>query len=122
MSLYWKDLEIVPGMLLEVDQYQHEAFDSSGKPVPVTWKILAFDSRKSNETYYNFTTGKKYSLEKVMKSRKLQAKLNLDILQIPACSDFMIVQEYHGGKEVYKRCYSLDMLGTVRSIRLVDRK
>ncbi|MBI9106392.1 MAG: hypothetical protein JEZ04_06555 [Spirochaetales bacterium] len=120
MSLYWKDLEIVPGMMLAVDQYQHEAFDSAGNPVAVMWKILSFGSRTSNEAYLDYSTGKKYPLEKVIKKKKLQARLNRDILQLPACSDFMVVQEYHDGKEVYKRCYNLDMLVTVRNIRVVD--
>jgi hypothetical protein len=120
MSLYWKDLEIVPGMLLAVEPYQIEIYNTAGRPAAIRWKILSFDSRKSDEAYLEYSTGKKYPLKRVIKKRKLQAKLSrAELLQIPACSDFMVVQEYHDGKEVYKRCYNLDMLGTVRNIRVV---
>lgn len=113
----------MPGMVLEVDQFQQEAFDNSGKPVVIWWKILSFGSRNSDEAYLDYSTGKKYTLKKVIKNKKLQARLNrADLLQLPACRDFMVVQEYHDGKEVYKRCYNLDMLASVRNIRVVDQK
>lgn len=123
MSLYWKDIEIVPGMLIEVDPYHHEVFNTAGLPAGIWWKILSFESRNSDEAYIDLASGKKYPLKKVIKNRRLQAKLNREeLLQMPAGSDFMIVEEYHDGKVVYKRCYNLDMLATVRNIRVVDRE
>lgn len=122
MSLYWKDFEIVPGMVLAVDPFQQEIFNNIGKPVVIWWEILSFESRNSDEAYFDYSTGKKYSLEKVIKKKKLQTKLaNNELLQLPACSDFMVVHEYHDEVKVYKRCYNLDMLGTLRNIRLVVR-
>ncbi|MBI9104290.1 MAG: hypothetical protein JEY99_17865 [Spirochaetales bacterium] len=122
MALYWKGIEIVPGMMLEVELYHHEAFDKTGKPVALRWKILSFDSRKSDEAYLDFSKGKKYPLKTVIKKKKLQSKLkNRQLLQLPTGNDFMVVQEYHDKKEVYKRCLSLDLLSTVREIRLAEQ-
>jgi len=122
MGLYWKDIEILPGMLLDVELYHHDVTDSAGNPVAIRWKILSFGTRKEGEAYYDYATGKKYTLQRVLKSRRLQVKLNRsEILQLPTGSEFMVVQEYHGDEDVFKRCYSLDMLGIVRNIRLVTR-
>ena len=121
MGLYWKDIEILPGMLLDVELFHQDAADSAGKPVSIRWEILAFDTRKEGDAYYEHATGKKYSLERVLKSRRLQAKLNRsELLQLPAGTDFMVVQEYHDGEAVYKRCYNLDTLANVRNIRIVS--
>ena len=120
MGLYWKDLEILPGMLLEVELYHHDATDSAGNPVSIRWEILAFDTRKEGDAYFEHATGKKYPLKRVLKSRRLQGKLKrAELLQLPAGSDFMVVEEYHDGKAVFKRCYNLDMLAAVRNIRPV---
>ena len=121
MSLYWKDIEIVPGMLLEVDQLHQEVFNSEGRAVNIRWKILSFGIRTRDEAYLNHSSGKKYPLKKVIKSKRLQAKLaREELLQLPACTDFMLVQEFHDGESAYKRCYNLDMLATVRNIKVVD--
>ncbi|HAK46161.1 MAG TPA: hypothetical protein DCO79_09635 [Spirochaeta sp.] len=120
MGLYWRDIEIVPGMLLEVDLLHHEAFSEDGTAVGIRWKILSFGSRKADEAYIDYASGKKYPISKVIKKRKLQARLERgELLQLPAGSEFMVVQEYHDGEAVCKRCYNLDMLQTVRNIRVI---
>lgn len=121
-SLYWKDLEIIPGMLLEVDLLQNEVFSSNGNPVRLWWKIMSFGSRNNDEAYLDYSTGKKYALKKVIKKRKLQAKLSqAELLQLPACSEFMVVQEFYDGESADKRCYNLDMLATVRNIKVIQQ-
>ena len=121
MGLYWKDIEIVPGMLLEMDMLHNEVFNSDGEALPIRWRILSFDSRKSDDAYIDYNTGRKYPMAKVIKKRRLQALLERNILlQLPAGSDFMIVEEFHGGETAGLRCYNLDMLQTVRNIRVVE--
>ena len=121
MSLYWKDIEIIPGMLLEMDFIHHEAFNDCGEPVRVRWKIISFGSREPDDAYLDCTTGKKYPMQKVLKKKKLQSKLQREeLLQLPSGSDFMVVQEFHDGEKVFKRCCNLDMLQTVRNIRVVE--
>ena len=119
MGLYWKDIEIVPGMLLSVEFIRPEAYNRDGEVAAVWWKILSFDSRDSSDAYIDYACGKKYPLEKVVRKRRLQARLERgELLQLPSGSDFMIVQEFHDGEPVYKRCYNLDMLHTIRNIRV----
>jgi len=121
MGLYWKELEIVCGMLLELDLYHHEVINSEGKFANIMWKVISFGSRKNDEAYLEYSNGKKYPIKKVIKNKRLQGKLNRkELLHIPACSDFMVVQEYHDGKEVLKRCYNLDMMGAIRNIRIIE--
>jgi len=120
MGLFWNDIEIVPGMLLEVDEFNYEVLDDEGHRAQVVWKILALDTKGRDEAYYQPSTGRKFPMKKVMKSRKLLRQLdNGDLIQIPACTDFLVVQEYHNRKPVLKRCYSLDMLGNIRDIKMV---
>ena len=121
MGLYWKDIEIIPGMLLDMDFLHHEAFNEDGHAMPVRWRIFSFGVRGGNEAYIDFASGKKYPMEKVVKKRRLQKKLErAEILQLPSGSDFMIVEEFHGGESMGKRCYNLDMLQSVRNIRVVQ--
>ncbi len=117
MSLYWKDIEIIPGMLLDVEFLRHEAYGKDGEPLAVQWKILYFGSRDSIDAYIEYSSGKKYPLQKVLKKKRLQSKIEQgELLQLPSGTEFMIVQELHGGKEVFKRCYNLDMLHMIRNI------
>ena len=104
-----------------MDLIHHEAYNDEGQAVVMKCKILSFGSRKSDDAYIDYSSGKQYPLEKVLKKRKLQNKLKEgELLQMPAGSDFMVVQEYHDGNEIYKRCCNLDMLATVRNIRIVE--
>jgi len=120
MALYWQDTEITPGMLLEVEELNYEVRNSSGGRARVVWKICALEQKKGDEAYYEPASGKKYSIKKVMKRSALSAKLESGaLIQIPASTDFLVVQEYHDGVPAFKRCYSLDMLATIRSIRVV---
>jgi len=121
MGLFWNDIEIVPGMLLEVDEFNYEVLDDEGRRAQVVWKILALETKGRDEAYYQPSTGRKFSMQKVMKSRKLLKKLDLgELIQIPACTDFLVLQEYHNSKPVLMRCYSLDMLGNIRDIRIAS--
>ena len=121
MSLYWKNIEIVPGMMLDVDLLHHEVFNDNGSPVRIRWKILSFGSRTGDDAYIEYSSGRKYPVKMVVKKKKLQRKLEREeLLQLPSGSDFMIVQEYHDGEAVYKRCYNLDLLQAVREIRVAD--
>lgn len=120
MGLYWKDLEILPGMLLDVELYHHDVTDSSGNPASIRWEILAFDKRKEGDSYFEYATGKKYTLKRVLRSGRLQGKLKrAELLQLAAGSDFMVVREFHNGEAVFQRCYNLDTLANVRNIRPV---
>ena len=122
MSLYWKDIEIKPGMLLEMDFIHHEAFNSDGLAVKIQWRVLSFGTRSSNDAYIDYISGKKYPMDRVVKKRRLQSKLErAELLQLPAGTDFMIVQEFHDGEETFKRCCNLDMLQTVRNIKVIER-
>ncbi len=121
MALYWQDTEIRPGMLLEIDEFNYEVRNESGRRARVVWEIIALDAKKRDEAYYEPATGKKFAMKKVMKSRKLAAKLQAGTLvQIPACTDFLVVREYHDGTAALMRCYSLDMLANIRDFRIVD--
>lgn len=120
MSLHFKNLEILPGMLLAIEMLRPEIFNDEGIPVSLKWKILSFNRRESNDAYIDYPKGKMYSLKKVVKSRRLQAmRAKGALLQIPPGTDFMVVQEYHDSEEADKRCFSLDMLGTVANIRII---
>ncbi len=98
-----------------------ELCNDAGLPVSLRWKVISFHSRRNNDAYIEYPKGKMYPLKKVIKSRRLQSKLSTgSLLHIPAGTDFMIVQEYHDGDEAVKRCFSLDMLSTVRHIRIIE--
>ncbi len=119
MSLYWRDIEIVPGMMLDVDFLHHEVFNKKGELVRIMWKILFFDSRTGDDAYIDFSSGRKYPMEKVVRKKSLQKKLGREeLLQLPSGTDFMVVQEYHDGEAAFKRCYNLDMLHDIRNIRV----
>lgn len=121
MALYWQDTEIKPGMLLEVDEHNYEVRNRHGRRARVVWKILALESKQRDEAYYETDTGKQFTMKKVMKNRKLAAKLQTGtLIQIPACTDFLVVQEFHDGSAALLRCYSLDMLGNIRDFRIVE--
>jgi len=120
MDLYWKDIEIRPGMFIEVKENDYLIINAEGRYAQVVWEILKLDSRKNNDAYYDTDSGKSYSMMKVMKNRRLQAKLDRgSIIQIPACTDFLLVQEYHDGTPACKRCYSLDMLANINEFRII---
>lgn len=123
MSLFWNDTEILPGMLLEVEEFNSELSLLDDTAVQVRWKILELKSKGKNEAFYEPGTGKSYSIRKVMKSRSLLRRQAAGkILQIPACTDYLVVQEYHDGKIAGMRCYSLDMLDQIRRVKIVAEK
>ncbi len=108
-------------MWLEVEEYNYEVRNAYGGRARILWKIEGLDSKHGDEAYYEPATGKKYSMKKVLRRRKHAEKLRSgELIQLPACSDFLVVQEYHDGNPAYKRCYSLDMLANIRSIRIVE--
>ncbi len=120
MGLYWKDLEILPGMLLEVELVRPDAFDEEGRPLRLTWQILDFGIRLPDDAYLLYKTGKKFPLKKVVKSRRLQSLIEKgQLLQLPAGTDYMVVEEGHNGTSAGKKCCNLDMLAAVRSIRVL---
>ncbi len=76
------------------------------------------DSMFSDDAYIDFSSGKKYPMEKVVRKKRLQKKLEREeLLQLPSGTDFMVVQEYHDGEAAFKRCYNLDMLHDIRNNR-----
>lgn len=121
MGLYWKDLEILPGMLLEVELVRPDAFDEEGRPVRLTWRIFGFGTRLPDDAYLLYKNGKKYPLKKVVKSRHLQSLIGRgQLLQLPSGTDYMVVEEAHNGSSAGMKCCNLDMLATVRSIRVLS--
>jgi hypothetical protein len=121
MGLYWKDIEITPGMTLEVVEENYEVFTEDGRRARITWRILALRERAGNDAFYDTETGKTFSLRKVMKNRRLLRKKDEGILvQIPACTDYLVVEEFHDDKPAFKRCYSVDMLGLIRDMRILQ--
>ncbi|MFP4564220.1 MAG: hypothetical protein ACLFRY_13030 [Spirochaetia bacterium] len=121
MGLYWKDIEITPGMILEVEEENYEVFTEDGRRARIAWKILALRERTGNDAYYDTDTGRTYALRKVMKSRGLLRKRDTgSLVQIPACTDYLVVEEFHDGKPAFTRCYSVDMLGLIRDMRIVE--
>lgn len=106
-------------MLLEVVEKDYEVINSSGSQAVITWKIIDICERKPGTEYHEPDTGKGYSLRKVMKSRRLlHKKQSGDIIHIPPCTHYLVVQEYHDGNAALKRCYSVDMLELIQYARI----
>lgn len=121
MGLYWKDIEITPGMTLEVEEENYEVFTDDGRRARIAWTILALRARAGNDAFYDTDTGRTYTLRKIMKSRRLLRKKDEGTLvQIPACTDYLVVEELHDGKPAFKRCCSVDMLGLIRNMRILS--
>lgn len=121
MGLYWKDIEITPGMILEVEEENYEVLDESGRRARIIWKILAIRERTGDEAFYAVDTGRTYSLRKALKNRRLLRKKDEGTLvQIPACTDYLVVEEFHNGTTAFKRCYSVDMLGLIRNMKIIE--
>ena len=108
-------------MILEVDEENYEVFDETGRRARIAWKILAIRERTGDEAFYDTHTGKTFSLRKVMKNRRLSRKQDeRTLIQIPACTDYLVIEEFHNGSPAFKRCYSVDMLGLIRNMRIVE--
>ena len=65
MALYWQDTEIKPGMLLEVDEFNYEVRNDSGRRARVVWEIIGLDTKRRDEAYYEPATGKKFSMKRL---------------------------------------------------------
>jgi hypothetical protein len=121
MELFWKDIKIKPGMTLEVEEFNDAASNEPGKPVRVRWKIIDIKPNPHQHAYYEVGTGKTYTLESVMKKRKLFKKHSSgELIQIPPSSDFLVVQRYHDGDAAGKHCYSVDLLSHIRNVKIAD--
>ena len=120
MELYWKDTRIEPGMRLRVVEHGNDVIRSDGRRAKVTWDILDIRSREEGEHYYEVSTGKRYTLKKVMRSGKLRKKSQSgDLINIPASSDYLVVRESHDGEQAEYRCFSVDMLGLLRYVEIL---
>lgn len=121
MELYWNETLLKPGMLIQVDERNYQVLNAEGRRAQVVWEILGLDTKTGDAAYYDPDSKKSYSMRKVMKSRRLQVRLEQgSIIQIPACTDFLVVQEYHDGAAACKRCYSVDMLANINDFRIID--
>ena len=119
MEIYWKNRKIEAGTLLQVEERGSEVLDEDGRPVVVTWRILEIRSRGEGDDYYEPKSGKTYSMQKVMKRRRLRKKkLAGQLVAIPACSDYLVLREYRGGEDAGLRCFSVDMLGLLWDVKV----
>lgn len=122
MELYWNDTLLRPGMLIQVDERSYRVMNAEGRRAQVVWEILGLDTKTGEAAYYDPDTKRSYSMRRVMRSRRLQARLEQgSIIQIPACTDFLVVREYHDGAAACTRCYSVDMLANINDFRIIDR-
>lgn len=120
LELYWKNTKIEAGTLLQVEERGNEVLDEYGRSAVVTWKILEIRSRGEGDDYYDPEAGKTYSMQKVMKRRRLRKKnLAGELLSVPACSDYLVLREYHNRKDAGMRCFSVDMLGLLWDVRVL---
>jgi len=122
MELYWNETLLKPGMLIRVDERNYQVLNAEGRRAQVVWEILGLDTKKGDAAYYDPDSGKSYSMRKLMKSRRLQMRLEQGtIIQIPACTEFLVVREYHDGVPAFKRCYSVDMLANISDFRIIEK-
>ncbi len=121
MILYWKNKEISPGTLLRIEERDNDVRRADGSRAEVTWRILDIRSRGQGEDYLEPAAGTCHSVEKLMKRRKLQRKMEAgELVQIPASSDYLVVREYHDDRFAGFRCYSVDMLGLLRDVEVIE--
>ncbi len=121
MELYWKDMRLVPGTLLRIEERGNDIFDETGVPVEIRWRILEIRARGEGEDYLDPYTGKSFSLRKVLKRRKLQRKREQgELVDVPASSDYLLLRVYHNGASVGYRCFSIDMLGILYRVEIVE--
>lgn len=121
MTLYWKDVELTPGMVIRVEEQQYDVFNDNGKRAVVTWEILAVRKKDPSEDFLEPATGKTFPLKKLMNNKRLYRKMEKgSIVQIPPSKDYLVVEEYHDGKEAMIRCVSVDMLGLITKVVPVE--
>ena len=121
MELYWKDTPIRPGVKLRVVEQGNEIINADGRMAKVTWEILDIRSREEGEHYYEVSTGKRYTMRKVMRSGKLQKRAQSgNLVNIPASSDYLVVKESHDDVTAGYRCFSVDMLGLLRYVEILE--
>ena len=121
MKLYWKDTEIGPGSLLRVVEHDYEVVNNFGKRAEVTWRITEIRTRGPGDDYYEPNTGKTFSLKKVMKNRRLHYKQQSGgLVQIPPCTNYLVIKEFHDGEPALWRCYNVDMLGLIRKVEVLE--
>ncbi len=120
MKLYWKDIEIRPGMMLKVIEQNYEVVRSDGTPAEVQWEIIDIKERGPGHDLYEPEKDKTYPLKKVMSSKRLYRKKQAGkLVQIPPCAFYLIIEEYHDGEPALMRCYNVDMLELVRHVEIV---
>jgi len=126
MGLFWKDIEIQAGMLLEVEDRFFSPSPGEGvQQLPpgtkVQWKIIDIRKKKTGEAYYETSSGRTYSLSVVMRRSRLRKKESAgELLQIPACTDYLAVEVFHQGTSTGLRCFSLDMLSRLRAVKILQ--
>lgn len=120
MKLYWKNIEIRPGMTLAVVEQNYEVLNNYGNPARIVWKILDIKTRNSDEDFYEPKKDKTYPLKKVMNNRRLSRRKSAgEIIHIPPCINYLVVEEYHDGIYAFMRCYNVDMLELIRHVEIV---
>ncbi len=115
MDLYWKNIRIPAGASLQV-------VEAGGDGVPRLWKVLEIREKKNGEDYYDPKAGKSHPLKKVLKSRRLfQKKEDGNLLHIPPCSYFLVIEEssVSGGEPARKRCFNVDFLSTLLDVKIL---
>ena len=121
MKLYWKDTEIGPGSLLRVVEHDYEIITNFGRRAGITWRITEIRTRGKNEDYLEPKTGKTFPLKKVMKSRKLHHKQqNGELVQVPPCTNYLVINEHHDGEPALWRCFNVDMLGLIQKVEVIE--
>lgn len=113
MKLYWKDTEIPIGARLQV-------VESGGNGLPKFWKILEIREKKNADEFYDPSSGKSHPLTKVMKNKRLFRKSREgELLQVPPCTYFLVIEETAGGGASVKKCFNVDFLSTLWDVKIV---
>ena len=121
MKLYWKDTEIGPGSLLRVVEHDYEVINNFDRRAEITWRITEIRTRGNDEDYYEPKTGKTFPVKKVMKTRRLHRKQQSgELVQIPPCTNYLVIKEFHDGGLALWRCYNVDMLGLIQKVEVLE--
>ncbi|MFP4492092.1 MAG: hypothetical protein ACLFNZ_11495 [Spirochaetaceae bacterium] len=120
MELYWQNTPVKPGTFMQVEERDREVLNSRGKKALVTWEILEIKSRAEGDDYYDPAEKKTYPLQKLLKRTRLQRKKDSGaLIHIPACTEYLVVREYHDNTQDGIRCVSVDMLGLLWDVKVL---
>lgn len=94
--------------------------ETGGDGFPRIWKIMEIREKTSSDEYYDPRSKKSFPLTKVMKNKRLFRKSNEgDLLHIPPCTFFLVIEESLQGGPSKKRCFNVDFLSTLFEVKII---